>query len=128
MERHQEHNILHGISVSFTKRKIEKFQRKLGRGQDAELHGTVADLYKHLGEESLALESYHAAVISLLRDGNPLGTEDSDRLISLYKNILDLNPLHEKIVQKLGQEYLRRGFEYRALELYLSQAERFAIR
>ena len=126
MERYQEHNILHGISVSLTKRKIEKYQRQLGNGRDVELHVTVADLYQHLGEESLALESYHAAVSSLLRNGTPLKTEDSDQLISLYKKILALEPLHKKIAQKLGQEYLRRGLHYRALELYSSQAERFA--
>ncbi len=126
IERYQEHNILHGISVSFTKRKIEKYQRKLGNGHDAELHGTVADLYKHLGEGSLALESYHAAVSSLLRDGTLLSTEDSDQLITLYKKILALDPLHEKTVQRLGQEYLRRGLQYRAIELYSSLAERYA--
>lgn len=126
IERHQENNILHGISVSLTKRKIEKYQRKLGNGHDAELHGTVADLYKHLGEESLALESYHAAVTSVLQYETPLNTEDSDQLICLYKKILVLEPLHEKIVQKLGQEYVRRGLQYRAVELYSAQAERYA--
>ena len=126
MEHHQEHNILHGISVSFTKRKIEKYQKKLGNGHDAELHGTVADLYKHLGEEALAFESYQAAITSLLRDGTPLKTEDSEQLIVLYKKMLALKPLHEKVARKLGQEYLRRGFQYRALELYSSLAERYA--
>ncbi len=126
MDRHQEHKFLHGIAVSFTKRRIEKYQQKLGNGRDAELHGTVADLYQHLGEKSLALESYQAAVTSLLQNGRPLEVEESDRLIALYKKILTIEPLYGTIGQDLGVEYLRRGFEYRALELFSSLAERFA--
>ena len=53
-----------------------------------ELHITVAQLYQHLGEESLALESYQLAVKSLLQRGLPLTPADSDHLIKIYKRIL----------------------------------------
>ena len=123
---HYERNILHGITASFTKRKIQKYQRKLGNGHDVELHLTVAELYRHLNEDSLALESYHLAINGLLKKGMPLKTADSDTLINIYKRILAIIPFSEDICNKLGHEYHRRGLDYRAIELYTSLAERFA--
>jgi tetratricopeptide (TPR) repeat protein len=125
---HHDRNILHGISVSFTKRKIQKYRRKLGNGRDAELHLTVADLYKHLGEESLALESYHAAATTLLQEQIPLTVSKSDQLIKIYKRILAVDPLNEHAINSLGREYQRRGFDYRAVEIHASSAERYAQR
>jgi tetratricopeptide (TPR) repeat protein len=126
MAKHRrEKNILHGIAISFTKRKIQKYQRQLGNGHDAELHLAVAELYQHLEDKSLALESYHAAAASLLKEGEPLSAGKSNQLIKIYKHILILTPLNEEISNKLGQEYLRRGFHYRAVELHTSLAERY---
>lgn len=116
--------VFQGITVSLTKRKIQKYQRQLGNGHDVELHLTVADLYKHLGEDSFALESYQAAEQSLLQAQAPLTPTRSDQLINIYKRMLAINPLDEAVTQKLGQEYERRGLDYRAIELYSTLAER----
>ncbi len=123
--RHQEYNILREISASLKKRKIHRCQRRLGNGHDVELHLTVADLYDHLGENRLAIESYHLAVRSLEYKGTPLSAADSDQLIKIYKRLLVLDPLDNKVAQKLGQEYLHRGFQYRAVELHSSLAEHY---
>ncbi|GAK56177.1 chromosome segregation ATPases [Candidatus Vecturithrix granuli] len=117
--------VFQGITVSLTKRKIQKCQRQLGNGHDAELHLTVADLYKHLGEDVLALESYRAAAKSVLQRQTPLTTTQSDQLIKIYKRILTLNPLDEETAHQLSQEYIQRGLNYRAVELYTTLAERF---
>ncbi|PIE35617.1 hypothetical protein CSA56_03430 [candidate division KSB3 bacterium] len=122
----QEQNILRGISASFTKRKIQRCQRRLGNGRDVELHVTVADLYNHLGDARLAIESFHSAIKSLLYTGTPLNAANSDQLIHIYRRILALDPLNCEIALKLGQEYLRRGFQYRAIELHSTLAERYA--
>ena len=116
--------VFQGITVSLTKRKIQKYQRQLGNGHDVELHLTVADLYNHLGEHSLALESYQAAADCLLQGQSSLTTTRSDQLIKIYKRILAMNPLDEATTHKLGQEYERRGLDYRAIELYTTLAER----
>lgn len=120
-----EKQVFQGITVSLTKRKIQKYQRQLGNGHDVELHLTVADLYKHLEEDSLALESYRAAETSLLQNQKPLTTTQSDQLIKIYKRILAISPLDEETVHKLSQEYIRRHLDYRAIELYTTLAERF---
>lgn len=125
---YQQQTFFQGITNTLTRKKIRKCREKLGNGHDAELHVTVADLYQHLGENALALESYHAAVTSLLKQGMPLKQADSDNLIALYKHILRLSPLHEEIAEKLGQEYLRRGLTYRAVELHTLFAERYIKR
>ena len=74
IEKFWDTQVFQGITVSLMKRKIQKCQRQLGNGHDAELHLTVADLYKHLGEDALALESYRAAAKSLLQSQTPLST------------------------------------------------------
>ncbi len=123
---HREKNsVIYGITTSLTRRKIQKCQRKLGNGHDAELHLTVADLYKYLGEQSLALESYQAAAASVLQKQKPLDAMDRDRLISTYKRILALSPLDEDTANRLGQEYLCRGMDYRAISLHTLLAERY---
>lgn len=124
IEKLYETPVFQGISISLTKRKIQKYQRRLGNGHDVELHLTVADLYRHLHEPLLAMESYQAAARSLLQDQTPLTPARSDQLIKIYKRILALNPLDEATAHKLGQEYERRGLDYRAIELYTTLAER----
>ncbi len=122
----QEHTLFQGITEKLTRQKIRKYRQRLGNGHDMELHVTVAQLYQHLGEDSLALESYQFAVRSLLQRGIPLKPADSDHLIKIYKRILECSPLNEDIAEKLGQEYLRRGWTYRAVELHTLFAERYA--
>jgi len=122
----QEHTLFQGISEKLTRQKIRKCRQRLGNGHDMELHITVAQLYQHLGEDSLALESYQLAVKSLLQRGLPLTPADSDHLIKIYKRILECSPFNEEIAEKLGQEYLRRGWTYRAVELHTIFAERYA--
>ena len=124
--QHMEKGIWHGLSVSLMKRKIQKYQRKLGHGHDAELHHTVADLYHHLGENALAFESYQAAAASLLQLGRELSVPESDRLILIAKHILRLAPENAGAIQTLNREYLRRGFTYRAIELHTTLADRCA--
>jgi tetratricopeptide (TPR) repeat protein len=121
----KDHNIFHGITVSLTKHKIQKYQRQLGNGHDAELHLTIADLYEHLGQNGLALEAYKSAAESLLTKGTPLDTTGSNQLIQIYKQMLSLTPLDNDIANKLGQEYRRRGRDYRAVALHTSVAERY---
>lgn len=77
----QEHTLFQGITEKLTRKKIRKCRQRLGNGHDMELHVTVAQLYQHLGEDSLALESYQLAVKSLLQHGMPLTSADSDHLI-----------------------------------------------
>lgn len=122
----QEHTLFQGITEKLTRKKIRKCRQRLGNGHDMELHVTVAQLYQHLGEDSLALESYQLAVKSLLQHGMPLTSADSDHLIKIYKRILECSPFNEEIAEKLGQEYLRRGWTYRAVELHTTFAERYA--
>ncbi len=122
----QEHTLFQGITEKLTRQKIRKYRQRLGNGHDMELHVTVAQLYQHLGEDSLAFESYQSAVKSLLQHGMPLKSADSDHLIKIYKRILECSPLNEDIAEKLGQEYLRRGWTYRAVELHTLFAERYA--
>lgn len=124
--QHQEHKLFQGITEKLTRQKIRKCRQRLGNGHDMELHVTVAQLYQHLGEDSLALESYQQAVKSLLLQGMPLTPADSDHLIKIYKRILECSPLNEEVAEKLGQEYLRRGWTYRAVELHTIFAERYA--
>jgi myosin heavy subunit len=124
--KHHEHRIFHGITVSLTRRRIQKYQRRLGNGHDAELHEMIADLRRHLKDDALALQSYHAAVQSLLTQKTPLDTPGSNRLIALYKKILALRPLDEETADRLGAEYQRRGHTYRAVSLHTAMAERFA--
>jgi tetratricopeptide (TPR) repeat protein len=118
-----EHNILQGIAISLKKRKILKCQHRLGNGHDAELHATIADLYKHLGEQHLAVESYKLAANSLLKKGTALETDRSNDLIQTYKNILSLAPDDDVMADALGREYQRRGMQYRAMALHTSLAE-----
>lgn len=126
VDHREKNSILHGIAASLTRRRIQKYQRKLGNGHDAELHLTVADLYKHLGEHSLALESYQAAAASVSQNRKPRNIAGTNHLITIYKRILDVCPLDDETANKLGQEYLRRGLDYKAVSLHTLLAERYA--
>ena len=120
--------MLQGIGVSFTKHKIQKYQHLLGNGHDPEQHLRIAELYKHLGKDALALMSYQAAARSLLQRETPLDTVNSNHLITIYKNILSLAPYDTETANKLSQEYQRRGMQYRAVALHTSLADRLTQR
>lgn len=114
-----------GITISLTRRKIQKCQQHLGNGHDAELYLTIADLYRYIQEDSLALESYRSAARSLLKKTTSGDTERSNQLIKIYKNILSLTPLDDETAHKLGQEYQRRGMHYRAVSIHTAFAEHY---
>ncbi len=124
VKHREKKNFLNGIRASLARRRIQKYHRRLGNGHDVELHLTIAALYQHLGEDSLAVESYYLAVRSLSKGGESLELSDSDQLIDIYKQILALT-LDDEIANKLGQEYQRRGMEYRAIALHTILAERY---
>jgi tetratricopeptide (TPR) repeat protein len=121
----RKNRMFHGITVSLTRRKIQKCQQNLGNGHDAELHLTIAELYRYLQEDSLAIESYKLAAETLLKKRKPGDTESSNQLIKIYKNILSLTPLDDETAEKLSQEYQRRGMDYRAVSVHTSFAEHY---
>ncbi|MBD3326510.1 tetratricopeptide repeat protein [candidate division KSB3 bacterium] len=120
---HSKRTLFQGITRTLTRRKIHKYQRKLGNGDDVELHLTMGDLYHHLGETAFASASYRMAAQTLLQGKKPLNTGHSDQLIQIYKRLLALNPFDHEIATQLAQEYHRRGYAYKAVFLHTSQAE-----
>jgi hypothetical protein len=123
--KNRKQTMLHGLSVSFLKRRLQKCQRLLGNGRDAELHLTMAESYLQLGEHALAFKSYQTAAEHLEQGEAGRDITRSNRLIAIYKKMLEIVPFDVTTTEKLGQEYERREMRYKAAMLYTALAIRF---